>query len=348
MSEDKNQEATQKHRDEAVRKGNLTQSRDLDTALIFLGMSLLIVAQGPWLLHQLQTTLTLFLSAGTSHQGGLPLAWLSEQFFLRLLNILMPLFGGALVIALLVHGSQTHFALFEGKITCSLDKLDPVRNLQNLFSMRQLTLPLLIIAKIGLLILAGYLTLRQAQPWLELPASAEAFLGDLWRTNTLLLTRSAFLMVVIGVTDYGCHWYFREKELMMTLNEVKDETKQDEGSPEIKQKLRQRMQQMSRARMISKVPQASVVLVNPTTLAIAIKYQRGSMAAPQVVAKGRDLVAERIRLVAGQHKIPIVPNKPLVRAMYDLVEVGRLIPPEFFQAVATVLAYVYRKTRGKR
>ena len=134
----------------------------------------------------------------------------------------------------------------------------------------------------------------------------------------------------------------------MSKQEVKDEAKQSEGDPQIKGKIKQKQRQMAMARMMQEVPKADVIVTNPTHFAVALKYDK-SMAAPQIVAKGQDLVARRIKELAAENNVPIVENKPLARALYASVEIGEMVPAELYQAVAEVLAYVYRlKNRRRR
>src|SRR5690606_13045040 len=136
--------------------------------------------------------------------------------------------------------------------------------------------------------------------------------------------------------------YQYRKSLRMTKKEVQDELKQTEGDPLVRSRIRQKQRQLSMRRMMQEVPKADVVITNPTRLAVAIKYEAEKMAAPQVVAKGEGYIAAKIREIATEHQIPLVENKPLARVLYQTVEIGELIPPNLYQAVAEVLAFVYR------
>jgi flagellar biosynthetic protein FlhB len=153
--------------------------------------------------------------------------------------------------------------------------------------------------------------------------------------------RVAILMAVLAVADYAYQWWEFHKKLRMTPHEMKEETKEREGNPLIRQRQRSLQMQRARARMMANVPKASVVVTNPTHFAVALRYDRTKAPAPYVVAKGADLIAERIREIAREHGVPIVENKPLARALWRQVKVGRVIPNEFFKAVAEVLAFVH-------
>ena len=157
------------------------------------------------------------------------------------------------------------------------------------------------------------------------------------------------VIMVLAAADYAYQKWQTTQDLKMTKQEVKDEYKQMEGDPQIKGKIKQKQRQMAMARMMKEVPKADVIVTNPTHLAIALMYKKG-MVAPQILAKGQDLVAQRIKDIAKENHIPIVENKPLARALYETVEVGDVVPQDLYQAVAEVLAYVYRlkdKRRGR-
>jgi flagellar biosynthetic protein FlhB len=153
-------------------------------------------------------------------------------------------------------------------------------------------------------------------------------------------------LMILAVADYAYQKYEFEKSMKMSLSEIKQEMKQSEGDPQLKAKVRQLQREMSKKRMMQDVPKADVVITNPTHFAVALLYEGGA-SAPKVVAKGQDEVAARIREIARENKVPLVENKPLARTLYSTVEIGREIPADLFEAVALVLAFVYR-TYGRR
>jgi flagellar biosynthetic protein FlhB len=153
--------------------------------------------------------------------------------------------------------------------------------------------------------------------------------------------RMCIVLLIMGIMDYGYQWWEYEKNLKMSKQEVKEEYKQMEGNPEIKSKIKQKQRQISMRRMLQDVPKADVVITNPTHFAIAVKYDPEISDAPVVLAKGQDYIALRIKEMAKENKVEIVENKPLARALYETVEIGGRIPPELYQAVAEVLAFVY-------
>ena len=153
------------------------------------------------------------------------------------------------------------------------------------------------------------------------------------------------MLLVIALLDYIYEKHEYEKNLKMSKQDIKDEHKNAEGDPLIKSKIKQRQREMAMRRMMQEVPHADVVITNPTHYAIVLKYDENSMDAPRVVAKGTDFVAQKIKLIAKEHDVVMVENRPLARAMYDQVEIGDQVPEEFFKAVAEILAYVYRIKR---
>ncbi|MDD2421429.1 MAG: EscU/YscU/HrcU family type III secretion system export apparatus switch protein, partial [Heliobacteriaceae bacterium] len=154
-------------------------------------------------------------------------------------------------------------------------------------------------------------------------------------------------LVIVAAFDVWYQRYTHEESLKMSKQEVKDERKQMEGNPEIKAKVRQKMRQMAMRRMMQELPKADVVITNPTHYAVALKYETGKMAAPVMIAKGQDFIAWRIREIAADYDIPTVEDKPLAQALYHSVEIGQEIPAELFQAVAEILAFIYRLKRKK-
>jgi flagellar biosynthetic protein FlhB len=170
----------------------------------------------------------------------------------------------------------------------------------------------------------------------------EAAAGRAWAVGSKLLWQAGFALLAIGAADYGIQRWRLRSSLKMTRQEVRDELRHSEANPEIKARVRRIQMEMVRKRMLQAVPRATVVLTNPTHFAVALEYRRDKAAAPIVVAKGRDLIAARIRDVAREHSVPIIENPPLARALYKECEVGETIPGALFGAVAEVLAYLIR------
>jgi flagellar biosynthesis protein FlhB len=167
-----------------------------------------------------------------------------------------------------------------------------------------------------------------------------------WRLAVLLGLAIAAAMVVIGLLDYLFQRWRHEQDLKMTRRELKEERREDEGDPHMRARIRKLQREVGQRKMMQEVPNATVVITNPTHIAVALQYERGLTNAPKVVAKGADLLAMQIRRIAGRHGVPVLERKPLAQALYLAVDVDQEIPAEFYHAIAEILAYIYRLNRA--
>jgi flagellar biosynthetic protein FlhB len=225
-----------------------------------------------------------------------------------------------------------------------MTKLDPFKGFIRMFSGRSVVELIKSVAKVGVVGYVMYNCMRTDYKQvmglgdMSLQASGAIIAGMCYT----MLQKACMVMLLIAGIDYAYQRYTHEMSLKMTKQEVQDEYKRSEGDPQIKGRIRQKQRDMVRLRMMQNVRTADVVVVNPTHFAVAIKYDPQKMAAPTVVAKGQRLVAQKIREIAESSGVPIVENIPVARTLYKLVEVGQAIPEELYQAVAEILAYVYR------
>ena len=229
----------------------------------------------------------------------------------------------------------------------SLEKLDPISGMGRLISKRSLVELAKSLFKVGVVGFFIYRVIKQnllnnamlinAELWASLKATSSMLLG--------MVFEICAVMLVLAALDFLYqNWEYRQN-LKMSKHDVKQEFKQSEGDPQIKGKIKERQRAMAMQRMMQEVPKADVVITNPTHFAVALKYDNKMMAAPQIVAKGQDFVALRIKEIAKEHKVVIVENKPLARALHASTEVGDAVPAELYKSVAEVLAYVYRLKR---
>jgi flagellar biosynthetic protein FlhB len=225
-----------------------------------------------------------------------------------------------------------------------LDKINPITGFSRLFSVRSVVETIKNLAKLAVIAFVAFQVIRGH--FLESLQLGGTTVAGLWlfvaRMCFDLLLQTSLVLIVLAILDWAYQKYEYERGLKMTKEEVKEERKQMEGDPQIKGRIKQVMREAFRRRMMGQVPKATVVVTNPTYIAIALLYEPDEMETPRVLAKGKRLVAERIREIARENGIPIVEDKPLARALYDRVQPGDDIPAEFFAAVAEVLAYVYR------
>jgi flagellar biosynthesis protein FlhB len=226
----------------------------------------------------------------------------------------------------------------------SLEKINPLKGLKNLFSLKKAVdllktiIKMLIIGGYAYLVIKNNINMYMKIPFIDMRESF-GIVGSLCFDVVMKIAAG---LLVVAFADYMYQRWEFEKGLKMSKQEVKEEYKQTEGDPQIKSKLRQMQRDLLNRKMIEEVPKATVVITNPTHLSIALKYEKG-MGAPEVVAKGADFMALRIREVAKENNIPLMENKPLARAMYPVVEPGIEIPEEYYQAVAEILAVIMNK-----
>jgi flagellar biosynthetic protein FlhB len=259
---------------------------------------------------------------------------------------MLPLFLGIVIIAIAVNVAQVGFHLSTAKLRPNLGALNPLRGLGRLFKGNSLVHLLLGILKLALVTLAAYSAVhgRIAQIIAIQNLSQTEMLQLGGEVLFSIGIRVGLVLLILAVLDYAWQRWELEKSLKMTKQEVKDEMRNMEGDPKLKQRRRQVAMQIAQRKLKKDVPTADVVVTNPTEFAVALKYDAAAMHAPRVIAKGQGLIAQRIREIAIEAGVPILERKPLARALYKLVEVGQEIPEEFYSAVAEILAYVYELT----
>ncbi|MDR1048900.1 MAG: EscU/YscU/HrcU family type III secretion system export apparatus switch protein, partial [Synergistaceae bacterium] len=229
----------------------------------------------------------------------------------------------------------------------NLSRMNPIAGMKKIISMRSLVELLKGFVKASLFAFVIYVALRDKLPTVvrAMQFPMEEGLLTLWDMLWDLSMRLAMMFLVIGLIDYGYQKWDFEKSIRMSKQEIKDEYRQMEGDPHVKRKIRQKQRELAQKRMMTSVPKADVVITNPTTLAIALLYDRQVMAAPQVVAKGRGFIAVKIREIAEENGVPVMENRPLAWALYEAVEVGDEVPENLYRGVAEILAMVYKLRR---
>ncbi len=351
-AQDKTEPPTARRREEARQQGQVGKSSDLSAAVVLLGALMLLHWTGRGMLARL-LEMTRFCLGGTGTalgDAGLMLPTLTSAMQ-ALAAIVLPVMLLVLVLALVTSFAQVGFLFTLKPITPSLNKLNPIGGLKRMFGGRAFVMLLMGLAKMSLLVLVAYWTMKSRLHVLA-HASGLPHLSMVGVAAELFYTlglRLAIVLLLLAIIDLIYQRYKVEKELKMTKEEVKDELKRMEGDPKIRQRRRQVQMQLALQRIQAAVPKSDVVITNPTEYAVAIQYEAEAMRAPKVTAKGADWLARRIRDLAIQHGVPIVERKPLARALYKTVEVGQEIPVQFYKAVAEILAYVYELAgKGRR
>lgn len=291
-----------------------------------------------------------------SHLDGIELTLdqvgqVTQNWLLLFAKAILPLVGVILVVGLAFGMLQGRFLFAWKPLAPDFNRINPLQGIARMFSLRTVVEQVKAIIKLLAIGYIGYREVALLLPQIPSLMGQHVAVGVAIIAEAVVsaLQNIGFALVAVGILDYAYQYWEYLKSVRMTKQEVKQELKQQEGNPEVKQKQRQRAREMAmRRRAIKEVPTADVVITNPTHYAIALRYDPGKDAAPRVIAKGADLMAQRIKVIARQHEVPMVENRPLARRLYDTVPLGKAVPPELFQAVAEVLAFVYNLRRQKR
>lgn len=349
---EKTEEATPKRLAKARQDGRVAKSNDLVAGLGLVAAALALRALGPSVARELAGGMTGSFSGLRPMELTTQSTWeIFWDWSLLFLKVTLPIAAAVLVVGVVVGTLQTQFLFTLSVLVPKFSGLNPISGLGRMFSMRTFIEVFKGIVKltiIGYIAYVAVIGLIPSFPNLmeQSVAGGVAAVADM---SISILLRIGVALLVIGIFDYGYqYWEFR-RSLRMTKDEVKREHKEAEGSPEVKSKQRQKARELAlRRKALKDVPLADVVVTNPTHYAIALKYDPKEGTAPKVLAKGADILAQRIKVIARQHEVPMVENRTLARGLYAVVEVGKFVPPEFYQAVAEVLAFVYSLRRQQR
>jgi flagellar biosynthetic protein FlhB len=347
--EERTEQPTQRRLDEGRRRGQVAQSRELNTALVLAAGVALLYATGPSLAGGLRDLVaeTLGTVAAVTRPGFSPVDSLLAAGD-RALGMALPFLAGLLLLGGLAPFIQTGGVLSIEKLQPKFDRLNPLSGLRRLFGLRGLLNLGTTLVKLSVIATAVTVVLAlRADEIAGLVGAAPAEgAGTAWSLALQVAAAAALGMLVVALADLGYQRWQHNRDMMMTKSELKEDLKNTEGDPQVKARVRAIQKQKAMRRMVQEVPKADVVVTNPTHLAVALKYDGGKMPAPCVTAKGADWLAQRIVSTARRHGVPIVQRKPLARMLYRNCEVGDAVPAGLFFAVAEVLAYVYR-LRGR-
>jgi flagellar biosynthetic protein FlhB len=347
---EKTEKATPKKRQEARKRGQVPQSMEVPSALVLLGTLLCLLAFGGYYRDRV------FGMFGSVLNGGLLMEItpanvmsLFSGFAVQLMWLMAPIFAVALVMAVFAGYAQFGLLFTPSMLRPNFKRLNPITGFRNLFSLRSVAEFVKSILKLILVGIVVYSLLwSERHRFLMLAnVSVEEMFAYTVDLVARLILFVAVLLFLLSIADYAYQRYEYEKSLRMSKQDIKDEHKQQEGDPLVRNRIRQKQRQIAMMRMMQEVPKADVVITNPTHYAVAMRYDGATMEAPKVVAKGADYMAIRIREIARAHDVAIVENRPLARTLYERTEVGDTIPADLYHAVAEVLAYVYR-LKGKR
>lgn len=343
--QERTEQATEKRLREAREKGDVPRSRDLSAALVVLAGTGTLLALRPWLGEHLRNLMRIGLDYGREQaMGGASMSAAVSAAGSEALKLLAPLFGVAMLATLLSPALAGGFAFSTEALKPKPERLNPIEGIKKLVSLRglvELGKSLLKVILIG-----GVLSMVLWNSRGELLGSGRGNVHDGIGAALDVIGHAALLfagaLAIVGLADMLWQRFDYARRMRMTRQEQRDEHKETEGNPEIRSRVRGMQQQMAQRRMMQAVPKADVVVMNPSHFAVALRYDSDNMRAPRVVAKGLDLVAQRIRSIATQHEVPLVTAPPLARALYHTTRIGQEIPAALYAAVAQILAYVYR------
>ncbi|MGG3913126.1 flagellar biosynthesis protein FlhB [Bacillus sp. es.034] len=345
FSGEKTEKATPKKRDDARKKGQTAKSQDVNTAIILLAVFLFLTFSASYigdivfdLFHQtFQEYMLMDLTENTVQV-------ITMDLMKEIALLLGPIMLVALVAGLISNYIQVGVMFTTEPLQPKLEKIDPIKGFKRIFSMRAIVELLKSILKISFVGAITFVVL-----WMNIDrvlSLSFKSVGDSLTTMASLTIQmgiaASLALLFLSLFDFLYQKYDFEKNIRMSKQDLKDEHKNVEGDPLIKSKIKQRQREMAMRRMMQEVPEADVVITNPTHFAIALKYDEDKMDAPYVVAKGVDYLAQKIKYIAGENDVVMVENRPLARSLYDSAEIGDAVPEEFFKAIAEILAYVYR------
>lgn len=345
-SGNKTEKATPKKRRDERKKGNIFQSNDvvstISILLVFVALRLAI----PFMFRYFQNFFDLRISeisSVTSLDISSALGF-TTQAWAAILLLSAPAMAAAVLAAVLSTGVQTGFKFSFEKIKFKFSNISPLQGVKRLFSIRAVVetlkavLKTVLIGYIVYLEIAGICNSCVAMLNTGVLASTTALLNDIF----FMVLKMSVVFIGIAAADYLYQWWDYERSLRMTKQELKEEFKETEGNPEIKGRIRQLQRKFANRRMMQQVPKADVVVRNPTHFAVALRYNIEKDNAPVVLAKGQDAVALKIIEIAQRNNIPMKEDRPLARALYAAAELNREVPPEFYKALAEIMAWVYR------
>lgn len=343
----KTEKATPKKRRDERKKGNIFLSQDAIAVATLFGSTLMLKVLFIGTVTAIfEIFYYCFARAGALAAGEADIALdeILTQCVVTFAKTVGPLLLVTAATAILATFAQTRMLVAPQLIKPKFSRINPMQGFKRLFSMRSVVEAVKGIIKITVLLYLIYICLRgmiddsASFLYMDVNDSCEY----LFKSIFSLMLKIAFAFLILAGADYMYQWWEYERQMKMSKQEIKEEYKQTEGDPQVKGRIKELQRKMAQSRMMQKVPEADVVIRNPTHFAVALRYKPGKDSAPVVLAKGQDELAKRIVTVAEEHSISVIENVPLARALYARAELDREIPPEFYSAVAEVLVFLYK------
>lgn len=343
--DDKTEEATPKKKSEAKKKGQVARSKDVGLALTMIACTLVILLFSASIVNSLREYMQVILQGGIlDNVDNMSVKYIVNNVIFKALIAVLPAVIPIMIAGIVGSVMQTGFMFTGEPLKPSFGKLNPINGFKNMFSKKSIADLIKNLVVVSILSFIGYkYIIKNYDSILQISSAYLPSLGeDIKKIISGVFAQVCMALVLIAAIDYFVQFRFFKKDMRMSKQEIKEEYKQMEGDPKIKGKIKQKQREMATRRMMSQVADATVVITNPTHLAIALKYEEGVSEAPKVVAKGADLVAIKIKELAKENDVPIMENKTLARMIYKEVEIDQDIPHHMYQAVAEVLAMVFK------
>lgn len=349
--QEKTEEPSDKRREDSRKEGQVAFSKEVTSAAILAGVGMIFYATSSSILQQSQKFL--YDSFTQLDQEEFTINTVTK-ILKHALDVSSPIFWpfaiAVIIVGLLSSIFQVGFKPTFKPMAPKFNKISPASGIKRLFSAQSVAELFKSLFKMGVLGFIGYLSFAEELDTLMglSVSNTQTIISYNFSMLATITGKITLALVVLAIMDYMFQRWQHEQKLKMTKQELKEEMKQSEGDPQLKGRIRQVQREMSKARMMQEVPQADAVITNPTHFAVAIKYDREVMMAPQITAKGADFIALRMRAVAKENNVPVIERPPLARELYRDVEVGEVIPDRFFKAIAEILAFVYRLRKKGR
>lgn len=350
-SQEKTEAPSQKRREDARKEGQVAFSREVSAVALLGSFLLVFYFLGTMMVETFGDAFRQAFVNLKQAELSLPmLEEISNGYMQEVVIVVVPFFATAIVVGIMASIVQVGFNLTGKPLIPKLEKISPLKGLGRMFSKQALSELLKSLFKMGVIGYIGYYTYNTSMQEIInlIDADSKRLLFNAGSVIGAFVFRLFLAFVILAIFDFIFQKWNLEQKLKMSKQEVKEEHKQLEGDPTLKARIRQVQQQLSQARMMQEVPESDVVISNPTHFAIALKYDREYMQAPQVVAKGMDFIALRIIEIAGENEVMVYHHPGVARALYFQAELGDSIPEEFYKAVAEILAFVYKTKKKKK
>ncbi|MCS7278851.1 MAG: flagellar biosynthesis protein FlhB [Thermodesulfobacteriaceae bacterium] len=348
--EEKTEQPTPRRREEARRRGQIVRSRELSSVAIIASATFVFFLLSSFLFYQFYFIFYHSFNSFNLEINLNNLIYLFKSLFSLVAKIIIPLFIIVSLAAILIYLLQSGGGVLATEvIRFDFDRINPVEGFKRMFSLVSLFELLKALLKLLIIIGVVYLIVsKNFENILKLFGADVKYISFSIKVFTKdLIFKFLVVLAILAILDWLYNWWDVERKLKLTRQELKEEIKQTEGDPRVKARIRQKQIELSRRRMLAEVRRADVVITNPEHYAVALRYEVKTMPAPQVIAKGKDFLALKIKEIAQENKIPIYEDPPLARLLYEKVELGAYIPEELYQVIAKILAYVY-KLKGKK